>query len=361
MNILPESQFLIACCHNELSSNTQRLDERAREVNCWGSVVDYAAANGISSLVLGHLKALHERGIVPEDAVSRLRSVSVGETVKVIMLRNALRHILEALQQIEAQIIVLKGATLSPLYDETCVRPSQDVDLLCKEEDYTRIQDALLVLGYSTDDDALLPERHSHNETYFERHFLSADGLIHIELHIDSIKLGVRPRHTDSIWSRAVPIDIEGFPALSLCPEDQIMTLSVHLHRHGFNRLIWFKDIDLLLRRFGDEISWDDIVAEAKAEGAQSSLWYTMRILKKMLGTPVPDSVLKKLAPTRFTKWMLGRMWPESDVLNLNGHTKRRAVQFSTSESWRGMIPSLIIMGRRREKLTIMFRRLLSS
>ncbi len=360
MKILPESSFLIACCHEEQSQDGELLAERAAAVKSWDGAIESAASNGIALLALNTVQSLCERGVVPSSAVGRLKAIAIGETVRVFLLRNALKRILTELERKAIRIMVLKGASLSHLYGESWLRPSQDIDLLCREEDFHDVLETLVSLGYCTDDGSYLPERHSHNETHFERHFFSPDSLVHVELHVDSIKLGVRPKHADSIWTRARTISIDGASALSLCAEDQALMLSVHLHRHGFNRLIWFKDLDLLIRQSGERLDWGLVVAEAKAEGAESSLWYVMSFLRKMLDTPMPDSVLRELAPARLTRWMYGKVWPESDVLNLNGHTRRRAVQFSASESWRGMIPSLILMGRRREKLGILLKRILS-
>jgi hypothetical protein len=95
--------------------------------------------------------------------------------------------------------------------------------------------------------------------------------------------LGVRFSPEEARWERAVPArDVPG--ALMLSIVDQLVHLSVHVQKHGFNRLIWLKDIDLLLR-IGTEADW------------------------------------------------------------------RRAVQFHVADSWRGMLPSLVLLGHRRQRL----------
>jgi hypothetical protein len=94
-------------------------------------------------------------------------------------------------------------------------------------------------------------------------------------------------------------------------------------------------------------------------EGADPSLWYTLRLTHLMLNTPLPDSVLDSLRPSPIVRRGLDLIWSESRVMNLESETKRRAVQFSVLESWRGMIPSLFLMGRRRAKVRILLRRIL--
>ena len=52
---------------------------------------------------------------------------------------------------------------------------------------------------------------------------------------------------------------------------DQLVHLSVHVQKHGFNRLIWLKDIDLLLR-MGTEVDWRRAVEIAREEGVTASV-----------------------------------------------------------------------------------------
>ena len=360
MKIRPEADFLTYCCRHDASNDWIGLQRRASHVQSWDSVVRLSAQHGIAPLLLPLFRQLSEECGMPDRFLTHLRSVALSDVGWAVHLRSALREMLTVFQDVGVRVIVLKGAALACLlYEDPNVRTSRDIDLLCTEEDYGKVRDALVSLGYSTDAGPTLPPRHTCQESYPDSHFLHADRLVHVELHLDSIKVGVKPRHSDSTWNRASQIKIENAPALALGPEDQVLTLSVHLHRHGFNRLIWFKDIDLLVRRYRHQLDWKIILGQAKAEGVVSSLWYTFHLLGKMFDTPVPEHVMNELRLNPVIRWSLARIWPESRVLNLRSRTKRRAVQFSISESWRGIVPSLLLMGRKRDKMGILMRRLL--
>ena len=358
--ISPEADFLTYCCGDGMSREPSGVDRRAAAVQNWRRVIEMCESHRIAPLLLSQLDENGRDACVPDSAAGELRSLAVLGVALATRLRAALREILFGLDREGASVIVLKGAALVALvYDDPSLRPSEDIDLLCTEEDFERVSRVLLSQGYHGEDDPTLPRRHSHEETYFERHFFSPDGLVHVELHVDSIKLGVKPRHSELLWQKALQIDVEGAPALALSVDDQVVMLSVHLHRHGFSRLIWFKDIDLIIRRHRDELDWETILAAAEAEGAGSSLWLTFRFLDQIFGTPVPAWVVKRLRPNPFIRWAFSRIWPEREVLDLNGESKRRAVQFSVLESLRGTIPSLLLMGRRRAKMKILIQRLL--
>ncbi|MCH8993203.1 MAG: nucleotidyltransferase family protein, partial [Acidobacteria bacterium] len=221
----------------------------------------------VAAVILPYLEDLADRGAVQKEVAAEIRRAAFSDIAVTARLRVALKEILSALHESSVDVIVLKGAALSSLiYDDQSVRPSDDIDLLCKEDSYERVWEILVKLGYETDDSPSLPHRHSQEETYFERHFYHPDGFVHVELHVDeSIKTGVRPQLAASQWTRVRSIQIDGSPALMLGLEDQVVMLSVHLHRHGFNRLMWFKDIDLLIRRYADELDWGMVTGDAKA------------------------------------------------------------------------------------------------
>lgn len=359
MTLLPEAKFVTYCCWEESLRDQDEVTRLAREVQCWSQVARLVADHGISALLLPILTGLSASGAVPGEAVREVRERALIDVSRTLRLRAALADILRVAQGSGVPIIVLKGAVLaSLLYDRPEARSYSDVDLLCKESDFQAVQDVILSLGYHTDEHAPLQHRHTGHETYFERHFLHPDGISHVELHVDSIKLGVKPVYGESVWARAIAVEADGNSTMALSMEDQVFMLSVHLHRHGFNRLIWFKDIDLLIRRFGQELDWGLVIDEAQAEGAKSSLWLTFRYLQQMLRTPIPDTVMRALQPSWFTRWAFAKIWHDSDVLNLRSLTKRRAVQFSMAESWRGTIPSLLLMGRKKEKVAMLLRKI---
>jgi hypothetical protein len=58
--------------------------------------------------------------------------------------------------------------------------------------------------------------------------------------------------------------------------------------------------------------------------------------------------VLARLAPPPPLRALYGLVWPTARIADLDGHMRRRAVQFLAADSWRGMLPNLALMGRRR-------------
>jgi hypothetical protein len=188
----------------------------------------------------------------------------------------------------------------------------------------------------------------------FHRLFADAERRVLIELHLDPLQLGLRPLAEADRWARAavMPGSAEA-EALMLGLEDQVVHLCVHVHKHGYSRLIWLKDLDLLLRRYARQLNWDLVTEVARDEGVSASVWYTLQVVRRVLRTPLPEEV-ETLRPNWPVRRLYGLAWPMGRLLNLEGRMHRRAVQFDVAESWRGMLPSLVLMGRRAPRLRLL-------
>jgi hypothetical protein len=188
----------------------------------------------------------------------------------------------------------------------------------------------------------------------FHRQFTSEDDRVLVELHTDPLQLGLQPTCEAARWRRAVAVP--AMPgALMLSPEDQVIQLSTHVHKHGFERLIWLKDIDLLLRARRHCLDWGLVRAVARAEGVQGSVWYSLRLSQALLATPVPHDVMNDLRPSVPLRMLYERVWSMSRIAELDGFMRRRAVQSHAAESWRGTLPSLVLMGRRADRARAAF------
>jgi hypothetical protein len=199
---------------------------------------------------------------------------------------------------------------------------------------------------------------HVHEGAGFHRQFIAQDSGVMVEVHRDPLQLGLQPACEEGRWQRAIPVpELRG--ALMLCAEDQLVHLSLHAHKHGFERLIWLKDIDLLLRARGPRLDWALVHAVARREGVTGSVWYTLWLARLLLGTPVPPGQLRRFRPAPPVRILYRLVWPPDRIQELGGHMRRRAVQFHAAESLRGMAPTLILMGRRRTRVRAMTRYLL--
>jgi hypothetical protein len=351
--VSPEAWFVGRCTRELDEANLDDLNVAAQRVGDWYVVADLAVRHRVAMYVL---RSMARAGLaLPDAAREHLNVEACTAQAQVMLLESELKRVLSSLASEQVPVLVLKGPALArTLYAEPSLRPFSDLDLTVHPADDERAVAVLIGSGYSelfheTDAQSGASNEHTHECGSYHRSFAGAGDRALIELHREPLQLGLDPVCEAGRWQRAVPIaDLPGGLMLGL--EDQVIQLSVHVHKHGFNRLIWFKDLDLLLRQHAGQLDWKLVQEVARREGVMASVWYALQLTQAVLGTPLPPAV-RQLAPRGILRLLYGAMWPAVRVANLQGFVRRRAVQVYVAESWRGMLPSLLMMGRRRDRL----------
>jgi hypothetical protein len=353
MRVSAEARFITRCVREEETLLPRELKQGALAITDWQSVPELAARHGVAAFVR---EATVREGIsLPPFVAEGLRNATLAQIAHVARLDAAMTRVLASSSTAGIPTVILKGPILSRIvYPVPGLRPYSDIDLMVKPADEGRAVAALLACGLEEVPHGaeVLRQAHAHHVhegNAFHRVFMDPGRGVMVELHLDALQMGLRPAHEEARWSRVREVpELPG--ALMLSLEDQIIQLSVHVHKHGFDRLIWLKDLDLIVREYGAELDWPMILASARAEGVDSSVWYSLWLATELFMTPVAPAVLATFAPRAIVRLLYRLVWPPERVANLHGHMRRRAVQFLAADSWRGMLPNFILMGRRRQR-----------
>jgi hypothetical protein len=341
---MAEPAFVVACVREPDATGQSEQTRTAAHVQDWTEVFRLADTNRVTAFVL---RAVKGHGIDLPPAAMRSLSESAARAVASNMVVDLdLGRAAVALREASIRVLALKGPGLArTIYAQPALRPYDDIDLSVHGADHERVAAVLDGAGFSE-----IPR--SRNSATRSRDFVSNTTHTLVEIHGDLLETGLPPRCEAERWRRALAI-----PGLAgvemLAPADQLVHLSFHAHKHGFNRLIWLKDIDLVVREAGASLDWDLVESASRREDLRPSVWLALGFARAMLGTPVPATVLRSLRPAAATRALYRLAWPPADVHTLRGHMRRRAVQFITSESWRGMLTSAVFMGRRRERVQL--------
>ena len=254
-------------------------------------------------------------------------------------------------------MIVLKGPALArAVYPQDGLRPYRDIDVLVHGGDVDAVVELLEVRGYRDrypDASGRLHAEHGGPQRVYEDH---TNGL-RVEVHSDHLQLGLEPVEMAEIWSRSQRADFGGVEARVLEPHDLFVHLCLHLHRHSFSRMIWFKDLDLLVRQ--GRLDWACVRERATAQGCIDSVSLSLELLEAVLGTPLPPEARALAASrARWTRWLQRLFWPTRRSVELELQRRwrlRRLVQFAPETGViRGGLPSLLFTGRRRAKLRVL-------
>jgi len=338
------------CVREPASATRREVSTALAAVEDWSATLHVATQHRIVGYIAR--AAAESNAALPHPVQQTLRHLGLVQTGEGLRMESHLRRIADAFHTADIPVIVLKGPALArTLYPAIALRPYADLDLTIRDDDEDAAIQVLLDVGFHEVVDP--PERarrsqrsHGGHEGHFHRRFETADDSVLVELHLDPLQLGLKAVCEAGRWQRAQPLP--GVPgALMLGPEDQVVQLSVHAHKHGFERLIWLKDLDLLVRQHGDTLNWGLVRKVARAEGVCGSVWYALWLTRELLGAPLAERQLKALRPAAPVRVLYRCVWPVRSVAGLTARMHRRAVQFRAAESLRGMLPATLLMGRR--------------
>jgi hypothetical protein len=232
-----------------------------------------------------------------------------------------------------------------------------DLDLIVRERDWARAHRLLTEQGFVGEDATPEPPPKIVDQAVVQeqKYWRAGDSLL-IEIHYDDILYaGLAARDVEGFWQRARWIDVDGTPVRVMSPEDQLIHLCAHLHYDGAARLNWFSDVALIVRDQGSRLDWQRVVGLARAEEVQVPVYYSLTGVARLLGVHPPAGVLAALRPDRFRRWWHERYLPEAKVLSLDP-MPRPALSFYFQPLFKRLLPDLLLMGRRPEKLGYLLR-----
>ena len=323
-----------------VSSSSEQLDRSRGLLNClaeprdqssasrgtprsasdWGQVLALATLHNVAPLLYDRL--IHASRIthhvppyqpstpelsttpVPSNVLQRLREIHLMTGARNALLYRELGLVLQALQQENIPVIVLKGAHLAALvYRHIALRPISDLDLLVHPSDLERAAARLRDLGFSgppTGDIAVLCKESQNLPMLYKA---PETG---IELHWTPLSPTRLPAiANDGWWQRSRPATIAGAPTRVLSPEDLLLHVCLHdacNQPHGpFGLgLRPLSDIAEIIRRYRETLSWPEVQARAVEWRTERCVYLALWLARELLGAEVPESIMGGLCPRDF-------------------------------------------------------------
>lgn len=292
-----EESFLVQCARAGVQGSDARraLPAAAGEVADWNHVFRLAATHAVTPLVASALRDLEAPTLT--GAMRAQLDASVRQAAaRSLELTAGLLRVLEIFASHAIPAVPLRGPVLArSLYGSVAAREFCDLDVLIRREDTRRAKDVLVAHGYRTDlpvdpagEAAYLAARH-------ELHFTPADGSYPVEIH----QCLLAPYHRfaldqDGLWERARSAQFCGRGILSMDPGDLLLALSAHATKHAWSRLGWICDVGRLTVVCEADIGWSRVMERAEALGARRMLRVALLLAVRVLGAPVPASVVAR-------------------------------------------------------------------
>ena len=114
---------------------------------------------------------------------------------------------------------------------------------------------------------------------------------------------------TEELMARSKPIP--GTAVRLLAPEDNLLQVALHTAKHSYVRAPGFRlhlDVERIVRY--QEIDWDLFLSRVRALQVKTPVYFSLAIPKALFGTPIPDKVVRALAPPRWKERLISR-WLE--------------------------------------------------
>ncbi len=290
--------ILIECLKRDPSA-PDAASLRALSSQEWSNLLALAAGQRVTPYLWHRLKQKKLAGFVPESAAAALRESLRRNTLKNLRFNGELLKLLAVLEKEDIPLILLKGIVLAnTVYENIGLREMNDIDVLARPGDLTRIADILKERGYSpiqpVDVEIAMQTAH-----HLPR--LVKNGVTGFEIHWNLTRSGERYSiDSRGLWERAVPVRISGRDALMLSPEDMMLHVCVHTsYQHPFIfGLRPFCDIAGMVDHFGPELDWKTVADRACDQSWRRGVYLALRLAVDLAGAAVPPFVLDKLKPS---------------------------------------------------------------
>lgn len=256
----------------------------------WELILKEARFNRVDTLLYYYLKKDNDISI-PSDIKEKLEDLYLKNSLHNTRIFFELSKILGSAEKEGFPIIALKGSyTACSLYPNTTLRRMYDIDLMVKSEDVMKIHDIMLGLGWECEQ-----EGDSLNEYIEKKEVIKFNKKpLMIELHSKLVQITA----TDP-WLNTLPVKIGASNALAFENDFFIPYLCIHLCDHllqdRYFELIRICDIILIIRKFGNDVNWDNVIKIAELNESKTKVYHVLNFIKKEIGENIPDIVLKKL------------------------------------------------------------------
>jgi hypothetical protein len=333
-----------------LAERAQSAPLSALDLSAWDQLAHEAETHRLTPWL--YRWSCDHPSAIPAPVHDRLNANVAALAGKTLILADELSAILRAMLHHEIPCAPLRGLSLAGyLPDAPSFRPMGDLDLLVKRNDCARVRETLQKLGYAETD-----RRPGFAEAYYytlkfvkDRH-----GWIIVEPHwtlvyppfMDTIDM-------DRVWNRCRRGMVAGVETWLLSLEDLLVNLCWHLHHKGADApLLWWHELDLLLRHHASAIDWPLLVSTIGLGAPAGLLGDVLTTLVREFRSPIPDQAAGELNraasfPTPYSARLFTGPLAVDGAESLAQFFAIKGVRARAAYAWSLLVPSREFMIRR--------------
>lgn len=210
-----------------------------------------------------------------------------------LQVTAALGRVAEVLDRADVPWLTFKGPVIAALMARPELRTYNDLDVLVGATDLGPAVEALIAAGVDELNENWVPYvRHRVGEVPM------AAGSVSVDLHWHVIGLGHHRRSIrfdpTAMLARRRPVELAGASRPTFDASDELLHLVVHAALSGATRLDQLRDIAVVVAN--DDVDWSEFTQRAGGVGVARLAGHTLDRAARVLGAPVSDPVLRRMA-----------------------------------------------------------------
>jgi predicted nucleotidyltransferase len=301
----------------------------------WDLVLRLSRRHGVTPLLSASLSDDALRQHIPSAVATALGEAVMRATAAVLLRERAMAESAEALEAAGHQPLVIRGPVVAhEFYDRPALRPSSDIDILVPAERWPQLLDdlhrwqhtlqliAFRVAGWRREMPACIDPARLSDASF--RCWLQractpwcietvGPHSVMFEFHFSLFPDATHGSGDSDLRTKAQPVQLPGATVRTLRQPELLIELCLHAITHYAwgTRLIWFCDIDRVVRIEGPRIDWPGLFECAAQLGADVPVYYALKLAMDLLGAPVPPDALASAQPPGLRARRVARTWPQ--------------------------------------------------
>jgi len=295
----------------------QRLSDLLRKEPDWSVLLPLAEKHGVLGLLAKRLQSCDATSVT-EGVRRKLCEKQRALLLFTLSTTAELFRLLESFAAAGLDALVVKGPALSArAYGDPGVRQYQDVDLVVRQRDISRITELMTSEGY----EPKVPlNAIAAGKIPGEYLFRWPGTYRRVELHTEqTLRYFPRPLPVEEFFERRTFVSFDAHAAPALSAEDELLLNCVHSAKHFWERLLWVADVAALVSR-EKNFDWDRAFSTAREAGAERMLSLGLLLAAKVLQVKLPRDVEKLIRSDRGAARLAAEI---ARRLPLAGHPQR--------------------------------------
>lgn len=280
----------------------------------WEEVMEAAVFHQVAPALHKLLNRL-PKGAVPAEVLEQLQAVHHQTAHTQMAMVAEFRYIRKHLSAAGVDIIPFKGFWLAhSAYGNLADRDCADIDLFIRREDLSAVQSVMTGLGYvAPENQKRLPDDFifKHYGDYSFDKMENGERLFHFEFHwsLGNFKY-IMDLGLPQLQEQVIEMPFMGSPMKVFSPSANLLLAALH---HGAKdawlSLKQVQDIGQLLHRFGDQMDWPWVLAEAKRLHAEKAVLTGIVLAVELNGVTPPAPLAPLLSATNIRELAWNRQY----------------------------------------------------